>query len=87
MNPNPDPLRIGPPMRPPLDPFNYGHSDLDPFGGGGGMILDPRGGRGAMGPRFDPVNPFNPDPASRGRGRGRGYGDDFGPPGFGGMFG
>ncbi|RZF41835.1 hypothetical protein LSTR_LSTR005297 [Laodelphax striatellus] len=29
---------------PPIDPFDYGRSDLNPFGSGGGMLFDPLGG-------------------------------------------
>jgi len=47
-----NPLRVGPPQRPPgqiipgshpIDPFGIGHNDLNPFGHGrgGGMLFDP----------------------------------------------
>eukprot|EP00035_Acanthoeca_spectabilis_P026129 m.461419 g.461419 ORF g.461419 m.461419 type:complete len:307 (+) comp22302_c0_seq1:226-1146(+) len=75
-----DPLRVGPihggpgygggrPWNPAGD---IGRGDLDPFGRGGGMLLDPRGmgapyggmpplGRGQLpGARFDPVFPGGP---------------------------
>jgi hypothetical protein len=40
-----------------------GSSDLDPLGrmGGGGMLMDPRGGRHRdIEPRWDPVGPMGP---------------------------
>ncbi|XP_022183898.2 proteasome inhibitor PI31 subunit [Nilaparvata lugens] len=37
---------------PPIDPFDYGRSDLNPFGGGGGMIFDPLGGGAGRRPRI-----------------------------------
>ena len=72
-----------------------GGADLDPFSmGGGGMIMDPRGGGGrGMGPRWDPVGPGAPGlggrgefggagPLGHGRGGRRNFGDEMRPPDF-----
>jgi len=74
---------------------NIGGADLDPFRGGGilggGMMMDPRGGRGGrdLEPRWDPVGPgVGGFGGHRGRGRGgfgggrRNFGDEMAPPDF-----
>ena len=64
-NPTPSAAR-NPQMGPDYDPLRIGGSDLDPLGrmGGGGMMMDPRRGRGGgmQGPNFDPVHPGMPSP-------------------------
>ena len=100
-----DPLMVGGRRHPRgLDPNmpdhggvgpNIGGADLDPFRGGGimggGMMMDPRGGRGGrdIEPRWDPVGPgMGPFGGNRGRGRGgfrgagRNFGDEMAPPDF-----